>query len=456
MRPGPLLRLARCLSLTLLLIAGGQTLPAMGQQEPASPIFPLKIDASDKFLTDASGKPVLVTGEAAWSLIADLNQQDAALYLNDRRQRGFNAILVNLIESKFSRNPPANAQGDKPFIGRAFERINPAYFDHAASIIKAAQDAGMVVFLTPAYLGVSGSDQGWYAPARQAGADALAAYGRAIAQRFAAFPNIIWVMGGDFDPPEQETLSSLAKGIKSVLPAALMTMHGGRNANPLDVWQGADWLNINTVYDYDNVHQSVLAQTRPPQAMPVLLIETLYENERGTSAQTIRMNAYSSLLAGAAGQFFGNSPVWHFGGPGVFSAEGDWHQALNSPGAQSIEHLRKLFEQIAWPQLQPDRAQSLTATPDLFAASLADRSLTVVYGASDSGEGFVVRQQALTSGQAALWFDPSSGQFSRAQGVAINGDFTSFVPPANKNAAGDTDWLLLFGSEQQLPPIQKP
>ncbi len=110
-----------------------------------------------------------VAGRYCRSLIAELKREDVEIYLQDRRKRGFNAILVNLVEHYFSRDPPANAYGEKPFKGDAFGDLNPKYFDHAAWVIGRAEQLGIVVFLAPAYLGVNGNSQGWFSKAEVAG-----------------------------------------------------------------------------------------------------------------------------------------------------------------------------------------------------------------------------------------------------------------------------------------------
>jgi hypothetical protein len=46
-------------------------------------------------LLDTDGRPFLVQGDTAWSLIANLDYADAIRYLDDRRAKGFNAIIVN-------------------------------------------------------------------------------------------------------------------------------------------------------------------------------------------------------------------------------------------------------------------------------------------------------------------------------------------------------------------------
>src|SRR5882672_12100710 len=65
--------------------------------------FPLEIAVGQRYLRDMSGAPFLIQGDAAWSLIADLTREEADAYLADRAARGFNTILVNLLEHRFAR-----------------------------------------------------------------------------------------------------------------------------------------------------------------------------------------------------------------------------------------------------------------------------------------------------------------------------------------------------------------
>jgi hypothetical protein len=79
----------------------------VGLPGPASAVvFPLRTAANGRFLTDQHGEPFLVVGDTAWSLIVQLGEDDIDRYLEDRQKRGFNSIIVNLIEHKFA--PEAN------------------------------------------------------------------------------------------------------------------------------------------------------------------------------------------------------------------------------------------------------------------------------------------------------------------------------------------------------------
>jgi hypothetical protein len=100
-----------------------------------------------------TNKPVFITGEAAWSLIAEPSDADVETYLADRAARGFNGIIVNLIEHQYADHAPADFYGDAPFSGASFSTPNEAYFAHADHVISRAAAHGITVFLFPVYLG---------------------------------------------------------------------------------------------------------------------------------------------------------------------------------------------------------------------------------------------------------------------------------------------------------------
>src|SRR4051812_12796291 len=93
----------RAIALTAILAGGAVAASSAALQQPA---FPLRVNAYHRYLEDAKGRPVLVSGDSAWSLIAQLGRSDAARYFDDRAGRGFNAVIVNLVEHKFASNAP--------------------------------------------------------------------------------------------------------------------------------------------------------------------------------------------------------------------------------------------------------------------------------------------------------------------------------------------------------------
>ena len=61
-------------------------------------IFPLRVEAGKRYLITAQGEPFLMHGDTPWCLITQLTETEVDQYLEDRRQKGFNTILVELIE----------------------------------------------------------------------------------------------------------------------------------------------------------------------------------------------------------------------------------------------------------------------------------------------------------------------------------------------------------------------
>lgn len=152
--------------------------------------FPISVSQNGRYLQDANGRPFLLVGDAAWSLIVGLNREDVTLYLADRRARGFNAIVVNLLEHV----SPKNAYGQAPFLtAGSFNTPNEAYFEHADWVIREATAQGFLILLVPAYLGFNGGHEGWYQDMLASGPESLRHYGDYIGRRYGKLSNILWI-----------------------------------------------------------------------------------------------------------------------------------------------------------------------------------------------------------------------------------------------------------------------
>ncbi|KYB46107.1 hypothetical protein AB664_26170 [Brucella anthropi] len=99
------MRIARSgLMIILLLVLTAAKLPS---------IFPVAVSGDQRLLENADGRPFLLLGDAAWSLIAELGRQDTETYLDDRAKRGFNASWLILSNTSFqaTRRPMPLATG---------------------------------------------------------------------------------------------------------------------------------------------------------------------------------------------------------------------------------------------------------------------------------------------------------------------------------------------------------
>ncbi len=457
---------------------------AEGAAAPAGnlggPAFPLAVEAGKRYLVDAAGAPFLIHGDTAWSLIADLTREEVDLYLDDRRARGFNTLLVNLIEHRFATNPAANAYGDRPFQGRTFAVIaalaewlpqrlapygtslasrfadytspNEAYFAHADWVLRRAAEKGFLVLLAPSYAGWHGGSQGWYRAMVANGPDRLRQYGAYLGRRYRDFTNILWVQGGDYDPPDKDLVRAIALGIGEFDPRALHTAHGHPDSLVIDYWQGEPWLQVGSVYTYRPVYAAALEAYARPEPMPFFLIESAYENEQGITERDLRTQAYQAALSGAAGQVFGNNPIWHFHGPGLIPARATWQQALDSRGARSMTHLRALMATIPWWLLAPDIDHALLTGglgPEdarAVAARACDRSFAIVY--LPTSREITIELGELAGPQVvARWYDPADGRFCTVSGSPFPATGSRRLKPERaSNSSGFDDWALILQS----------
>jgi hypothetical protein len=416
------------------------------------PTFPLRVSHSQRYLEDSIGTPYRVTGDTAWSLVAQLESSDVIRYLDDRAARGFNAIIVNLLEHKFSSNAPADRSGVRPFLaGGAFGDPNPAYFAKAHRIIEEAGRRGIAVWLCPAYLGWGGGDEGFFTEIAAAGPSALRQYGRFVARRFKDLPNIVWMLGGDYAfPSEFRWLGDeLAAGLREGGARQLMSAHGGQTT-AVETFGDRPWLAVNTVYSYAaDLRPALLAAYTQTPVRPFVLIEGVYEGEHDARPEQIRRQAWTAMLTGAAGQFFGNNPIWHFDGPTLFPFAGNWREALDSVGARDIARLSAFLRARKWTALEPDRNGRLVTipndTPPIAAAWTAARDLALAYfpAGSWTSRELSLNLRGFPRPMTARWFDPSSDAPPRAGGVlraAADGQRLS-VPGDRDGAA---DWVLVL------------
>jgi hypothetical protein len=201
------------------------------------------------------------------------------------------------------------------------------------------------------------------------------------------------------------------------------------------------------VYSYHDVHRLSVEQYRAG-ATPFILIESTYENEYGAPTALLRRQAYESLLAGATGHVFGNNPIWHFDGPGLYPSGSDWRTELASAGTASMQRLKAIWDHLPWWTLAPDEQELLVAVNGggtAIAALSCDGHLAVLY--TVGGWTNVTVEIGALSGSTvtARWIDPTSGAVASTKTFDAAGGRAQLASPG-VNASGDTDWLVILDS----------
>jgi hypothetical protein len=448
------------LLLAFILICNAQTRPVASDIVKKSQIiytFPLKNANPGKYyLTDSNNKPFFWLGDAAWSLIAQLSNEDVCYYLDNRKENGFSVLLVSLIEHKFCSGAPADFYKDLPFTGKPFATPNEKYFKHADFVIKAASQQNLMVLLAPLYLGYGCGDEGWCAEVRAATIDDLYSWGKFLGRRYKNYNNIIWCIGGDTDPsPVREKVLAMVRGIREYDTIALFSAHNRPETMAITPWKEETWLTINNVYSYDSLlypHFKDAYELKPQ--MPFYLCESAYENEHQSTPSQLRSQAYQALLCGAMGHIFGNCPVWHFGANKSWCNKTDWKRELENAGSLSMYNFQRLFRSREWYDLIPDFDHEVVTAgfgswgkKDYVTAAVTGDGVSIIAYLPSSRTVSVNLEKLSCEKVLIWWYDPSAGR-AIYSGIYRAGGSKEFTPPS------EGDWVLIIDNASS--PLPEP
>jgi len=447
----------------------------MGDASTGKVTFPLKASTSGRYLVDQNSVPFRIQGDAAWSFITNLTPGEMDTYLADRKSRGFNTLLVSLLEHKFAVQAPRNRAGDFPFNAHAngsydFSTPSPAYFAFADAALDKAAAAGMLVLLDVMYLGANGAEEGWWAELNNANNTPAKsyAYGQFIGKRWKDRGNIAWVFSGDYTPPAgSEGETRLLQIYKGVRDAGATQLAGAHVFDKLS----SDWpafvphLQINAVYaSGPDIYKFARTAFGRPNPVPVFLLESGYEQEKwfpGDPA-SIRSYLWWAQLSAVGGVFYGHRDIWAFNtdswSTGYPFGSQRWQRSLDTPGSQAVKHMADLLRSLAWYDLVPsglsgmknlitDGGGTMGGADYVTAAASTDGKTLVAYlppgGAAN--RSITVDMSAMSGPTTARWWDPTSGAFTAIASNLGNTGRHAFAVTGN-NAAGAHDWVLVLSA----------
>jgi hypothetical protein len=421
------------------------------------PVFPLKVSTDGRHLVDQNDVPFIIVGESAWTLLTEVSAADTDIYLDDRQAKGFNTIMVMLTVHGYPGfpNAPATASGIQPFTTPGnFSTPNSAYFAYVDSVINKAAARGMLVLLAPAYLGYHcGTDvqpEGWCAEMKTNGTTIMQNYGAYIGSRYASFPNIIWLNGGDCNAASYgatAVMEAVITGMKAYDSNHLHTAHCSRYSSAYDC-DNNSWLDVNTAYSDCTSTASAVSTDYNQSTKPLFFIEGYYENDdNAPSQQCLDSHSYWSVTGGAFGALFGNDPIIYFGS--------GWQSSLDLQGSTNQSNFGTFFRSISWHTLVPDYAHTV------MTAGYGTLTNTTYAGCARASDGlsivaYLPTQRAVTidmtkvSGTpvTAKWFNPTTAVYTTI-GTYANTGTQSFTPPSSG------DWALLLTAQSSPAPRRR-
>ncbi len=422
----------------------------------------LRISDDRRYLVTQDGEPFFWLGGTAWELIHRLNKEEIDLYLTDRASKGFSVIQTVILAELDGLNTP-NAYGDKPLIGNNPEKINESYFELVDYVIDKAEELGMYIGLLPTW--GDKFNLKWGAGPVIFTPENGEKYGEILAKRYLGKNNLIWILGGDRMPEnddQYDIIMAMARGIRKIDTLHLMTYHPAGAYKSTDAFN-VEWLDFDMfqsghdrrVKEYKFVIES--HKTDPPR--PVIEAEPRYENsmerfwEPGEhdwlDDSDVRLTAYWTMLSGAAGYTYGCHDIWQMytiGVEPVSQARTGWKEALNLPGSRQMLYMKNLLTSFPWQKMVNNQDLILSDNPEdegyIVSSIGMDNDFIIAY--TPRGRPIQPDLSKIGSDRVkAYWFNPRSGECLYLDSYS-NSERPTFKPWATGRGS---DFLLIILSE---------
>lgn len=403
----------------------------------------LEISKDERYLIDEFGRPFFWLGGTAWELLHRLNREEVIHYLDDRTSKGFTVIQTVALAELDGLNTP-NAYGEKPLIENDPARLNERYFEHVDFVIREAAKRGLYIGFLPTW-GDKFNLASWGTGPLIFTPENAETYGRLLAQRYKEEPNLIWILGGDRWPEDEEDneiIRKMAKGILSVDQKHLMTYHPNGAKSATDYFQADEWLQLDMVqsgHDRNAKEYQYIWNNRKKEPIrPVINGEPRYEDhpnkfrpvEHGWMDEIdVRQTAWWTMLAGAAGYTYGCHDIWQmwtYGRKPVNGARTAWQHALALPGSTQAGIMRRFLEHFPWQEFQNDQTLILSENPEdtTFKLSVITKQQDLMIAYLPDGSKIQLDLSRMNAQQVkAYWFNPRDG------GKEIIGTFSTSENP---------------------------
>lgn len=423
----------------------------------------LKVSPNGRYFVNQDDKPFFYLGDTCWLLFQRLNRAEVDEYLKDRAAKGFTVIQAYVVRGLGKVHPDGNGslRDDGPFDDRDPTRPNANYFQNVDYVINRANELGMAVGLVTA--------KSWHVndhPEKVFNQENVYVFGKFLGDRYKNNA-VFWYPGGDSPPGgDQSVWVSMAKGLRDGCGGNhLISYHGQGSTSSSEWFHQADWLDFNSIqsghhfgsdsYPFVN-HDYGLKPAKPTVDM-----EPAYENhptgdgKPRIDSHKVRSQAYTALLAGAAGHAYGAMDnFWLYrDGDGPFPKDGyqPWRQAIAYEGSTQVGLMRRLFELRPWYNLVPDPSIVVKGegkSPNrVVAARAADGGFIVVY--LPRGGSVEIKTRTLSGKSVqARWYDPRNGTWKEI-GAFPNGETREFIAP---DQGPRSDWVLVLDDAESNPP----
>lgn len=425
----------------------------------------LRVSDNGKYLQNGE-VPFFWMGDTAWLLFHKNTEEAAAIYLKNRKSKGFNVIqatLVHYLEEEKDESKRDNAVEVK------WDVTASSYWEHCVTIVRMAEKLGMYMALLPTW--------GSLVKQKILTVDNVEGYAVHLAKYFGDCPNVIWLLGGDIKGEvNPELYSKFGTKLKEMMPDKLVGFHPfGRTSSSL--WFHEEkWLDFNMFQSgHRRYDQGVLKQwddvavefygednwkyvdrdhsydTRKPTVDGEPSYEWIPQGlhdpkEPFWQAWDVRRYAYWAVFQGAMGHTYGDSAIMQFwyeaGKPAGYGTPATWKEALHHEGSSHMKHLADLMNSVDYMEGAPAEKLLLSGQKEQYARVSVFAGTDYILAYTYLGEEFTLDLSGYTGKTLhAYWYDPTSGVYSYLQ--EVTGMSVLRVKPPVRYA-GQSDWVLVI------------
>jgi len=388
----------------------------------------LKISDDHRYIVTENNQPFFWLGGTAWELLHRLDKQETIVYIKDRADKGFTVIQTVILAELDGLNTP-NANGDLPLIENDPTKLNEAYFAHVDWVVNQAEKLGLYLGLLPTW--GDKFNKKWGVGPEIFTPENAESYGELLAKRYFNQNNIIWILGGDRVPENdnhRKIIPAMAKGIRKIDNNHLISYHpwGGKRATE---FFNDDWLNLDMfqtghdrrVKDFEFVRQSrAVSPTRP-----VINGEPRYENHPNRfdaknygwmDNSDVRTAAYWTMLSGAAGYTYGCHDIWQMfdlNREPINGARTSWNESIHLPGSKHVMFMKALLTAFPWQEMTNDQSIISNENPEdsSYVVCTIGKNKDFVLAYIPMGKAIQIDLSKMNAKNvSAFWYNPRDGK----------------------------------------------
>jgi hypothetical protein len=429
--------------------------------------FAYPVRTTNRRFIDQTGKVYLLKTMSSWAMSQNCSDAEITQALEGLKALGFNAVTVSpfgvhMNESFGDRY--RNKAGQSFFTGKPHaSSLGPAWSSMDWVMREATRLEMTIVFSFFLSWGNTGT-----VPDLVAGGTTNAYnFGKAVATRYASYPNIVWHVMGDFKWRYNEGpalgLDAIFHGIRDVERPShrLIIAEPANGSTSFDQFISAEtadgykWFkqSTDTIYHYgsSSAEQFDKIYNQPGAAnYPVVDIEPPYVNAphyKDQQNQELRERNYATFIRGGAGINFGHEKWWPHGVTGLFDGGPGWLNILSEAPQLDAKYAWMILDAyVPDPTWMPDAGTFLKsglASGDDRAASGYSSGGALIYFPTSRPISLDTTKIARGSRVRLRWYDPTSGNYTMIASSEAKASDRSLSYPSKGHADGFNDWVLV-------------